>query len=137
MTRTITAAVAAFGLVVSTAIASVIVVGLLEGISAIPDAIPPTAAVVVFIAGLALAGRVAVDVDPHHALRAVGATSAVVALGGLLAAQATESQGEAIEPVTVATLTVGLFALLAGSAIATRRLRRRSRRRLTSDGVGC
>lgn len=125
MTRTITAAVASFGLVISTAIASIIVVGLLEGIAAVPDFIPPAAAILVFLAGLGLAGRVAVDVDPAHALRAVACTATVVAIGGIIAAQATESQGEALEPLTVVTLGVGLFVLLAASVLATHHRRRR------------
>ena len=126
--RTITAAVAAFGLVISSTIASIIVAGILEGSASIPDWIPPTAAIFVFLAGLGLTGRVAVDVDPDHTLRAVGATAGVVALGGLLAAQVTESHGEVIEPSTVATLAAGLFVLLTVSAAATRHLRRRSNR---------
>jgi peptidoglycan/LPS O-acetylase OafA/YrhL len=126
VTRTVTAAVAAFGLVISSAIASIIVAGILEGSASIPDWIPPAAAIFVFVAGLGLTGRVAVDVDPDHPLRAVGATAAVVALGGLLAAQVTESHGEVIEPSTVETLAVGLFVLLAVSAATTRHLRHRS-----------
>jgi peptidoglycan/LPS O-acetylase OafA/YrhL len=133
VTRSITAAVAAFGLVISSAIASIIVAGILEGSASIPDWVPPSAAIFVFVAGLALTGRVAVDVDPDHAVRAVGATAAVVAVGGLLAAQVTESHGEVIEPSTVATLAVGLFVLLAVSAAATRHLRRRSNRAPSDD----
>jgi hypothetical protein len=134
VTRTITAAVAAFGLVISSAIAAIIVVGLLEGIAAIPDVVPPSAAVAVFLGGLALTGRVAVDVDPDHPLRAVGATAAVVAVGGFVAAQATESQGEALEPLTVATLAAGLFTLLAVSAVATKHVRHRRALRSTEAG---
>ena len=134
VTRTITAAVAAFGLVISSAIAAIIVVGLLEGVAAIPDVVPPGAAVAVFLGGLALTGRVAVDVEPDHPLRAVGATAVVVAVGGFVAAQATESQGEALEPLTVATLAAGLFTLLAVSAVATKQLRHRRAMRSSEAG---
>ena len=79
-------------------------------------------------------GRVVVDVEPDHPLRAVGATATVVAVGGFVAAQATESQGEALEPLTVATLAAGLFTLLTVSAVATKQLRRRRALRSTEAG---
>ena len=90
--RTITATFASFGLVVSSAIGAIIIVGLLEGVASIPDVAPSAAGIILFVAGLALAGRVAVDVDPDHSFRAVSATALVVAAGGLVAAKATESK---------------------------------------------
>lgn len=62
MTRTFLTAFATLGMVIAGAVTSVLLVGVAEGIRPLPDLVASFVGVGVFLAAMALAGRVAVDV---------------------------------------------------------------------------
>lgn len=121
MTRTFITAFATLGMIIAGAVTAVMIVGMAEGIRQLPDAVATLLGVGVFLAAMALAGRVAVDVGGPHAVKGVLMTAALVVLGGWLAAGATESNGEGLELATVAQLGAGLLVLLLVSVWGNRR----------------
>ena len=133
MSRVLTAIFAALGLIVSGGLASILLVGLLEGIRTLPDAVSGGAGVMLFLASMVLVGRVVVDVAREHAYIALGGV--VVFVGMILAvlSVATEQHGEGMEWSTVAIITAGFGALLgSGVQLAHRFERRRHRKALGS-----
>lgn len=128
MTRTLTTAFATLGMIIAGAVAAVMIVGMAEGIRQLPDAVATLLGVGVFLAAMALAGRVAVDVGGPHAVKGVLMAAMLVVLGGWLAAGATESNGEGLEVSTVAQLGAGLVLLLLVSVWFNRRPPFRPRR---------
>ena len=121
MSRLLIAAFATLGLVVSSALAAVLLTGLAEGIRPLPDPAATLTGLIVFAAGMALAGRVAVDVGGNHALPAVALTATLVLLGGWVASSVTESGGEGLEFSTVVELAGGLAILLGVSVLGHHR----------------
>jgi hypothetical protein len=119
-----TAAFATLGLVTFGTVTAILVTGLLEGMSAVPDAVSSGAGIIAFVAALALAGRVCALLAPAHAVVAALASGAVVALVGWWSVAATEAHGEGVEPVAVLVVALGLGLLLAVSAYLSRAPRR-------------
>lgn len=110
-----------------------------EGIRPLPDLVASFVGVGVFLAAMALAGRVAVFVGGPNAIHGVLLAGGSVNAGGWLTAQATESNGESLEASTVLQLAAGLVALLIASVWANRRLssgRRRPRSSRRGSGPG-
>ncbi len=139
MTRTFLTAFATLGMVIAGAVTSVLLVGVAEGIRTLPDLVASLVGVGVFLAAMALAGRVAVDVGGPNAIHGVLLAGLLVSAGGWLAAQATESNGESLEASTVVQLAAGLVVLLIASVWANRRLssaRRRPRSSKRASGPG-
>ena len=128
MTRTLITAFATLGMIVAGAVTAVMLVGAVEGVRQLPDVVASAVGVGVFLAAMALAGRVAVDVGGAKAIHGVVAAGGFVAVGGWLAAQATESNGEGLEASTVVQLAAGLMVLLLTSVWFNRRAGRRLRR---------
>lgn len=128
MTRTLITAFATLGMIIAGAVTAVMLVGVAEGVRQLPDAVASIVGAGVFVAAMALAGRVAVDVGGPHAVKGVAMAAALVVVGGWLAAGATESNGEGLEVTTVVQLGVGLLILLLVSVWCNRRLGRRQRR---------
>ena len=121
MTRMFITAFATLGMIVAGAVTAVMIVGMAEGIRQLPDPVATLLGVGVFLAAMALAGRVAVDVGGPHAVKGVLLAAGLVVLGGWLAAGATESNGEGLEVSTVAQLGAGLVLLLLVSVWFNRR----------------
>ena len=92
--RPVTAAVAALGLVVASALVALLVAGLFEGLAGAPGWLPETAAVLVFLGGLAVTGQVMVDVAGPHAIRSAIGVVVAVGLVGYMASRVTEAHGE-------------------------------------------
>ena len=126
MSRTITAALAAFGLVIASAIGGLLVAGLLEGMARAPGWVPESGAIVFFIGGMALTGRVAVDVAGRGAIRAVTAVAVVIALAGWMASRVTEAHGEGLETTTLLLAVGGLLVLLVTAVLAAHGVTRRT-----------
>ena len=131
MRKTITAALAALGLIVSSALGALLVAGLLEGIASAPGWLPESAAIACFVGEMALTGQVCVDVADHHAVRAVASVTVLIGAVGWMASRVTEAHGEGIEPTTLLIAMAGLAAPLVGSVAEAHR-RRRSRVRRAS-----
>jgi hypothetical protein len=124
--RVLTAAWAAFGLVVGGSLAAIITTGLIEGIESIPSALSSAAGVLVFLGAMLLAGKVCEEVAGERAFAAAAVTAIAIGTLGSLAATATEAHGEGLELSTVLYLVAGLATLLGSSvALAGRRHRRR------------
>lgn len=121
MTRTLLTAFATLGMIIAGAVTAVLLVGAAEGVRQLPDAVATLVGVGVFLAAMALAGRVAVDVGGPHAVKGVVTAAGLVVLGGWLAAGATESNGEGLEVATVVQLGVGLVVMLLVSVRFNRR----------------
>ena len=125
MKKTITAALAALGLIVSSALGALLLAGLLEGIASTPGWLPESAAVAFFIGGMGLTGQVCVDVADHHAISAVTAVTVLIGAVGWVASHVTEAHGEGLEPTTLFIAMGGLAALLVGSVAEAHRRQRR------------
>ncbi len=129
MKKTITAALAALGLVVSSALGALLIAGLFEGIASAPGWLPESAAIAFFIGGMALTGQVCVDVADHHAIRAIATVIVLIGAVGYLASRVTEAHGEGLEPTTLLIAMAGLAALLLASVAEAQRRRRSALRR--------
>lgn len=119
--RPVTAAVAALGLVVASALVALLVAGLFEGLAGAPGWLPETAAVLVFLGGLAVTGQVMVDVAGPHAIRSAIGVVVAVGLVGYMASRVTEAHGEGLEPTTLLIFVGGLGVLLISSILAAHR----------------
>lgn len=135
MTKILTAAWAAFGLVAAGAVAAIVATGLLEGTGAVPEWASSAAGVVVFLAATLLAGKVCDEIAGPRAFTAATVTTAATAILGWAAAAASESAGEGLEPHTVAYVAAGLAVLLGSSVGLARRRRRRRTRPVPGAGV--
>ena len=129
MKKTITATLAALGLIVSSALGALLLAGLLEGIASAPGWLPESAAIAFFVGGMGLTGQVCVDVADHHAIRAVTAVTLLIGAVGWVASRVTEAHGEGLEPTTLFIAMGGLAALLVASVAEAHRKRRASVRR--------
>ena len=124
MKRTVTAALAALGLIVSSALGALLLAGLLEGIASAPGWLPESAAIAFFVGGMGLTGQVCVDVADHHAIRAVTAVTVLIGAVGWVASRVTEAHGVGLEPTTLFIAMGGLAALLVASVAEAHRKRR-------------
>ena len=129
MKKTITATLAALGLIVSSALGALLLAGLLEGIASAPGWLPESAAIAFFLGGMGLTGQVCVDVADHHAIRAVTAVIVLIGAVGWAASRVTEAHGEGLEPTTLFIAMGGLAALLIASVTEAHRKRRSAVRR--------
>jgi ammonia channel protein AmtB len=119
----VTGAVAAFGLVMASLLVAVVVAGALQWVPAVPAALDAGFPVLGLVAGLALAGRVAVDVAGSGGVLAAAGAAAIVAALGLGLSRASEAHGDSVEPPWVGLAAVGVFLIVGGSAWLIRRRR--------------
>ena len=131
--RVVSAALAVFGLVVSSALFSVVVAGLLQWGTIAPwldNAVP----IAVLVLGLMLCGRVAVDIAGEAGALATLGAAIVVALVGLSISRSTEAHGDGVEPHQVLIAAVVVLVLTGGTALLVERRRRaRSRPRSSTE----
>lgn len=125
MTRILTAAWAAFGLVAAGSLAAIVTTGLLEGIESVPDAASSAAGVAVFLAAMLLAGKVCDEIAGPRAFVAAAVTVVSAGVLAWAAATASEAQGEGLELSTIVYVAAGLAALLGSSVWLARRRARR------------
>lgn len=116
---------AAFGIIVTSAVLGAVVAGMLQWRSTVPDLIDDGLPLAVIAAGLVMAGRVAADVAGRHGpYCAVGAAILTGAVG-MAVETATSAHGDAIEPpqVAIAALTVLVVTGTAAAVVQRRRHR--------------
>ena len=126
--RVVSAALAVFGLVISSALVAVVVAGLLQWGSLAPgldNAVP----IFVLVLGLMLCGRVAVDIAGGAGVLATVGAAGLVALVGLTISHSTEAHGDGVEPPQVMLAALVVLVLSGGTSMLVdwRRKRRRSR----------
>lgn len=126
MIKTLNAGLAALGLVATGTVAALVTTGAVEGLSAVPGWLATATGVGVFLGSLALAGNVAVELDPRHPYLATAIPALIVLAVGYAAATASErSVGEGLELDTIFILAAGLLAMMTTSTFLTRRRGRR------------
>lgn len=99
---------AAFGIIVSGAVIGVVVAGLLQWRSSVPDLIDDGLPLAVMAVSMVMAGRVAVDVAGRHGLLCAAGAAVLTAATGAALAINTSTHGDAIEAphVIIAALVV-------------------------------
>jgi hypothetical protein len=122
----VTGSVAVFGMVVSALLAAVVVAGFLQWGPAWSPLVDNGLPLLVLVLGLALAGRVAVDVSGRHAVLAALGATALVGLVGLFLARTSDAHGDGIEPVQVLEACAVVLAVVGLTAWLV--VRRRTRR---------
>ncbi len=128
---TVTAAVAAFGLVMSSTLVAIVAAGALQWLPALPPMLDPAGPLLVLGAGMALAGRVAVDVAGPSGVRAAAGAAVLVAALGMVLSRASEAHGDGVEPPWVALAATCVFVVVGGSAWL---VQRHNASRRTGDG---
>ena len=113
---TVTAAVAAFGLVMSSTLVAVVAAGALQWLPALPPMLDPAGPLLALGAGMALAGRVAADVAGRRGVRAAAGAAVLVAALGMALSRASEAHGDGVEPPWVALAATCVFVVVGGSA---------------------
>lgn len=129
MIKTLNAGLAALGLVATGTVAALVTTGAIEGLSAVPGWLATASGVGLFLGALALAGHVAVELDPRHPYLASGIPALIVLAVGYAAATASErAVGEGLESETVYILAGGLLAMMTTSTVLARRRGHRATR---------
>jgi hypothetical protein len=124
--RVVSAALAVFGLVISSALLAVVVAGLLQWGNLAPgldNAVP----ILVLVLGLMLCGRVAVDIAGSAGVLATVGAAGLVALVGLSISRSTEAHGDGVEPQQVLLAALIVLVLTGGTSMLMDRRRRRRR----------
>ena len=128
----IVGSLAAFGIIVSSAVLSVVVAGLLQWRSSFPDFIDDGLPLLVIAAGMVMAGRVAADVAARHAIWCAVGASLLTAAVGMVVEATTAAHGDALEPPQVAIAAVVVLLITGASAWAVQHRRRAHTQRLLS-----
>jgi len=124
--RVVSASVAVFGLMISSALLAVVVAGALQWGRVTPwldNAIP----IIVLVFGLTLCGRVAVDIAGAGGVLATFGATALVALVGLSVSRSTEAHGDGLEPQQVLLAALVVLVLAGGTSVLVHRHRRHRR----------
>jgi hypothetical protein len=119
-------AAACFGLCISSALVAVVVAGLGQW-TKLPAWLEEGVPLLVLAAGLALSGRVAVDVAGRRGLWCAAGAALLVAAVGLALSAAGEAHGDGIEVGQILVSTAVVAVVTGGSAWSTVRLRARRR----------
>lgn len=128
MIKTLNAGLAALGLIATGTVTALVTTGALEGVTAIPGWMASGIGIAVLAGAFALAGHVAVDLDPRRPYVATGIPAVIVLAIGYAASTASESAvGEGLEYETVYIIAGGVLAMMTTSTlVAQRRVTRRS-----------
>lgn len=116
---------ATFGVLMSTAVAAVVVGGLLQWDRGVAHALDNAMPLVVLFLGMVLSGRVAVDVAGRWALASVLGAAIIVAGLGLQVSKTNEAHGDAVEPWQVAVATTIVLVVVGPTAWLVKRQRAR------------
>jgi hypothetical protein len=129
MESVITGSAAVFGIVVSATLGAVAIAGFLQWGPRYPAALDDGLPLVIVVAGMLLAGRVAVDVAGDLGVWSVVGATLIVAVLGYSVSMSSEAHGDGIEFNQVLLAAGVVLALSAGSAWTVARRRRRKRAR--------
>ncbi len=127
---TVIAALASFGLVMSSTLVAVVAAGALQWLPALPPILDTALPLLALTAGMALAGRVAVDVAGSRGVSAAAGAAVLVAALGLVLSGASEAHGDAVEPPWVVLTATCVFIVVGGSAWLVQRRRNAQVRRV-------
>lgn len=119
----IVAVAAGFGIVVSSVLVAVVVAGALQWGSHVPPMVDDGAPLVVLAMGMALAGRVTVDVAGRLGVASAVGTAALVAILGTMLGKASEAHGDGIEGLEVTFATAAVLVVVGGTAWLVRHRR--------------
>lgn len=120
------AAAACLGLLVSSGLLAIIAAGVIQWKKVIPEGVDDAIPLVVLGLGMALSGRVAVDVAGRRGWLATVITAAVIGLIGMAVQSAGEAHGDGISELQVGVAVAVVLVLTTGSALLV--ARRRARR---------
>lgn len=136
MIKTLNAGLAALGLIATGTVAALVTTGALEGVSAVPGWMATAIGIAVFAGALALAGHVAVELDPRRPYVATGIPAVIVLAIGYAASSASErAVGEGLEYETVYILAGGVLVMMTTSTVVARRRMNRITRDAGSSPV--
>lgn len=121
---TMIAAVATFGLVMSSTLVAVVVAGALQWLPALPPILDSALPLLTLIAGMALAGRVAVDVAQSRGVTAAAVAAVLVAALGLVLSGASEAHGDGVEAPWVGFAATCVFMVVGAAAWLVQRHRK-------------
>lgn len=126
MIKTLNAGLAALGLIATGTVAALVTTGALEGVSAVPGWVATAIGIAVFAGAFALAGHVAVELDPRRPYVATGIPAVIVlAIGYAVSTTSERAVGEGLEYETVYILAGGVLAMMTTSTVVARRRMKR------------
>ncbi len=108
--------IATFGVLMSSAVAAIVVAGALQWNHGVAHALDNAFPLVVLFLGMVLSGRVAVDVAGQRAITSVVGAAVIVAALGMAVSITSEAHGDAIEPLQVAVATLVVLVVVGSSS---------------------